>query len=125
MLGAAAAAIDMLASSVTLHRTAAGTWAENGVYTPGTTTATTIAAVVQAPKREDLEQSPEGESTEGMVTIYTRADLRTADESIGATADEITVASGERYKVTSISARRDGGFTRASARRIHDRGRSL
>lgn len=125
MMGLASISIDFLARLVTLHRTTPGVWAENGVYVPGTTSSTPISAVVQAPKREDLSQLAEGESVEGLVSVWTRVELQTADETTGTIADEISVAPGERYKVTSINARREAGYTKALARRTDDRGRSL
>jgi hypothetical protein len=124
MLGAAGLAVDIFAQSVTRHRTAAGSFV-NGVWTPGAVSSTVIAAVVQAAKREDLQAGPEGESVEGDVTIYTRADLRTSNEDGRTPADEFTTTTGERYKVVRIMARPEGGFTRALARRSDDRGRRV
>lgn len=124
MLGLAALAIDLLAGTVTRHRFAAGSYV-NGLFVAGAETSSPIAATVQAPKREDLEQAPEGERIEGTVVIHTRSDLRTANEDAGTPADEVTVAAGERYKIVSVAARREAGFVRALARRTDDRGRGV
>lgn len=120
----AALAIDRRAKPATLKRSAPGAYVA-GIWQGGATTATTIQAVIQPPGVRDLQMMPEGEWTEGDVVVWTRTALRTADEDQKTTADEITTALGDTYKVIKVATRTEAGFTRAVARLTNDRGRTV
>ena len=123
--GLAGIAVDAFAVPVTLRRYEGTGWASNGTYDPdGAIETRRIMAAVQAPSRDDLQRLPEGERTEGLVTIWTREPLRTASEDGGLRADEI-ISDGQTYKILVVARRREAAFTRAVARLIHDRGRNL
>lgn len=124
-LAAATIAIDMFARPATRRRPSAGTWAPNGVFVPGAPVDTAIHAVIQAPSQHDLLTLPEGERTEGLVAVWTRASLRTADETGETTADEIVTTAGEVYRVVKVMTRSEAGYTKALARLSHDRGRTV
>jgi hypothetical protein len=122
--GIAGLAVDAMARPATRVRAAAGSYV-NGVWVAGSPTSTSIRAVIQAPKDADLRQLPEGERAEAHVVVWTRSDLRTADETLRTEADRVTSAAGDTYKITRISERTEAGFTRAIARLEHARGRGL
>jgi hypothetical protein len=120
LLEASALAIDFLAEPATLRRFTAGAWQPNGVYLEGTPATSTIQIVIQPPGTNDLQmvdlmQEPEGERNEGIVLIWTRTDLQTANSVTGLPGDEIE-ARGRRYNVITIMERAEAGFTKALAR---------
>lgn len=123
--GYAGLSVDALARPATRIRAAAGTRVR-GIWTPGAPSSETIRAVIQAPSAADLQQMPEGERTEALVTVWTRSDLVTADEDAGTQADTITGEDGQTYKVVRIVNRSEAGIIRAVARLISDgRGRAV
>lgn len=124
-LAAATIAVDMFARPAMRRRHGAGSYAANGVYTPGAVTSASIMAVIQAPSEHDLLTLPEGERTEGMVAVWTRADLQVANEGAGTVADELVTPAGEVYRVVKVMTRSEAGFTKALARLSHDRGRTV
>lgn len=124
MLELASLAVAFLERDATLWRRAGGTWVL-GVYTPGAETGTAIKAVVQAPSQADLRAAPEGERTDGWVTIWSRTELRTTSEPDQLGADEIETIGGARYRVIRVSNRAEGGFWRCIGRAIDDRGRTV
>lgn len=121
----AALPIALMARPATLRRHPAGAWADNGQFVPGAVTATIIQAVIQAASEEDLRILPEGERTDGYVTIWSLSELRTADEDVGTVADEIVGPEGEAFRIVKVGYRSEGGFWRCIGRKIDDRGRSL
>lgn len=122
--GYAALAIDAIANPATLKRRAPGAYLE-GLWTKGAETQTPIRAAIQAPSERDLRELPEGERTEGTVAIWSRSELRVADEDTGTEADRIIGAGGDTYKIVRVSDRTEAGFYRAIGRLEHDRGRSV
>lgn len=118
-------AVDIAATPHTLRTYPAGSFVE-GEWTQGEAVETPIRAVMQAPSTRDLESLPEGERVEGLVTVWSRSPLNTADEDDERRADEIINAAGEAYRVVNARLRSEAGFYRALARLItHDRGRSV
>lgn len=122
--GIAGLAVDAIARPATRIRKAPGSYVD-GQWVEGTNTSLAIRAVVQAPKEADIRQLPEGERTEAFVAIWTRAELRTADENLQTEADRVTSEAGDTYKITRVAERTEAGFTRAIARLEYARGRGL
>lgn len=122
--GLAGIAVDAMARPATLKRRAPGAIVDHE-WVPGAETSTPIRAVIQDPKEADIRQLPEGERVESFQTIWTRTELRTADEDAGTEADRVVSENGQTFKITRVSARDEGGFYRAIARLEHDRGRSV
>lgn len=117
--------IALMARPATLRRHPAGEWRDNGQFVPGAATPTTIKAVIQAASEKDLRVLPEGERTDGYVTIWSLVELRTADEDAGTVADEVTGPEGEAFRIVKVGYRSEAGFWRCIGRKIDDRGRSL
>lgn len=118
-------AVDLAATPHTLRTWPAGSYIE-GEWIQGEAVETPIRAVMQAPSARDLESLPEGERTEGLVTVWSRTPLNSADEDDTTRADEIINARGDAYRVVKVEERAEAGFYRAIARLItHDRGRSV
>jgi len=117
--------IALMARPATLRRHPAGAWADNGQFVPGTAAETTIQAVIQAASEKDIRILPEGERTDGYVTIWSLSELRTADEDAGTVADEIEGSEGEAFRIVRVAYRSEAGFWRCIGRKIDDRGRSL
>lgn len=118
-------AVDIAATPHTLRTYPTGSYVE-GEWAQGEASETPIRAVMQAPSANDLESLPEGERTEGLVTVWSRAPLKTADEDDRTRADEVINAAGEAYRVVKVMQRTEGGFYRAIARLTkYDRGRSV
>lgn len=118
-------AVDIAATPHTLRTYPAGAWVD-GEWIVGAATETPIRAVMQAPSARDLESLPEGERTEGVVTVWSRTPLNTSDEDDQQGADEVINCRGEAYRIVRVQERAEGGFYRAIARLItHDRGRSV
>jgi len=122
--GIAGLAVDAMARPATRLRQIPGVYV-NGQWDDGATTSLAIRAVVQDPKEADIRQLPEGERTEAHATIWTRAELRTVDETNGTEADRVITEAGDTYKITRVSERTEAGFTRAIARLEYARGRGL
>lgn len=118
-------AVDLAATPHTLRTYPAGSYVE-GEWTQGTATETPIWATMQAPSARDLESLPEGQRTEGLVTVWSRSQLPTADESARKRPAEVINAAGEAYRIVRVLHRSEANFYRAIARLIrHDRGRSV
>lgn len=122
--GIAGLAVDAMARPATRVRAAVGLYI-NGIWAAGGPSSEAIRAVIQDPREADIRQLPEGERVEAYVTIWTRADLRTADETAGTEADRVVSEAGDTYKITRVSDRSEAGFTRAIARLEHARGRGV
>ncbi len=108
--------IDSFGKDVTRKRRAAGT-DSYGIYTPGSTTSTTIrAVVVRGLQSEDL--LPQGQSTGEVLTIYTSADLQPVQAPGGALGD-LVVEAGEDFEVRAVRAWTDhGNFIEAVAVKV-------
>ena len=116
MLTKSAIAIDTFAAPVVRTRAGAGQFV-GGIWQPGSTDAQTIAACVHAVSPEMTMNLPEGIRTEAEVVIYSRSELRAADESAGTVADVIEWQ-GQDYKVLQVWARIEGSHFRAVAGKI-------
>lgn len=118
-------AVDIAATPHTLRTFPAGSYVE-GEWQQAEPVDTPIFAVMQAPSARDLESLPEGERTEGLVTVWSRAPLNVSDEDDKTRADQIINACGEAYRFVSTRLRAEAGFYRAIARLVtHDRGRGV
>lgn len=118
-------AVDLAATPHTLRTFPLGERVD-GRWIAGEASETSIRAVMQAPSARDLESLPEGERTEGLVTIWSRSPLNTSDEDDRKQADEVINCRGEAYRVVRIQERAEAGFYRAIARFVaYDRGRSV
>jgi hypothetical protein len=122
-LSFASIAVGLLARPATLRRFEASQWRANGTFDIGPATETGIDAVVQASSQDDLRVLPEGERTDGYVTVWTLTEIRTSNETSGTTADEIVTETGERFRIVRVGVRPEGGYWRAIARKIEDHGR--
>jgi hypothetical protein len=124
--GLAGLAVDAMARPATRIRAAVGSYVGGKWQAGGAPISDQIRAAIRAPSESDIRQLPDGERTEAYVTIWTRADLVTADEDSGRQADEITGEQGQTYKVVRVVERTEAGFTRAIARLVSDgRGRRV
>jgi predicted nucleic acid-binding protein len=117
-------AVDAMARPAILKRRTPGATIDFE-WVPGVETSTPIRAVIQDPKEADIRQLPEGERVESYQTIWTRTELRTADEDAGTEADRVVSENGQTFKITRVSARDEAGFYRAIARLEHDGGRRV
>lgn len=86
--------------STTLIRYAAGAYT-NGRWAAGTATQSTIVASVQPATSDDLLRLDEGFRTAGGCVVYSQAELRTANEATGRSADRI-VWNGENWEVQKV-----------------------
>lgn len=123
--GIAGLAVDAMARPATRVRMQPGSYVNGRWYEPNVPAEDAIRAVIQAASESDLRQLPEGERTEAYVAIWTKADLRTADETTKVQADRVISELGDRWKVVRIVQRTEAGFIRAIGRMEHDRGRSV
>jgi hypothetical protein len=124
--GLAGFAVDAMARPAIRIRAASGNYDERGVWVPSSgPVSENIRAVIQDPKEADIRQLPEGERVEAFVAIWTRAELRTSDETANTEADRVVSEHGDTYKITRVSDRAEGGFYRAIARLEHARGRGI
>lgn len=121
-LSVASLAIDLMKKPAKRRRFAAD----------GAVTVSDIQAVIQpfaadskAENKMDLRPGLEGERVEDLVIVWTRDDIRQSDETAGTPADHIDAMDGRVFKIVSLTARPEGGFTRAIAGLFYDRGRSL
>jgi hypothetical protein len=88
---------------LTVTRRAAGTETA-GIYTPGATTTLTVDPIVVQPVAgRTLARMPEGQRTREPVSVWTRAELRTAQDPSGAMADRFTYG-GALYEVAEVHA---------------------
>lgn len=132
-LSAVGIAIDLLKRPAKRRRFTSAGFAANGAYDEAAGLAETdIDAVIQpfaadstAENKMDLRSVPEGERVEDYVIVWTKADIRASNETTGVAADEIDALDGRVFKIVSLTTRVEGGFKRAIAGLIHDRGRSL
>jgi len=135
MLAIAGIAIDVLSRPATVYRWDEPAWLDNGTYDPDANEAwlngaskIAITACVQPPSAMrniiELKAEPEAEHIDAEVVIYTRFALRTSDEILGTAADEIE-QDGRRYRITVLSPRSEGVYTKAYGRLIGDRGRTV
>jgi apolipoprotein N-acyltransferase len=90
--------------TITVSRQAAGSHV-NGIWTPGTTTTTTIQASVQPATARDMERLPEGRRQTGAVKVYTSAALLV--EQGTQKADRIILPSGT-YEVAQADEWQNG-----------------
>lgn len=119
----AAKAIDVLARPIALVRIGPGAYVE-GQFQPGARVRTTIQAAHQPITAEDLLQLAEGDRTEAMKSLWSRAELRSANEAAQTPADELEIE-GAIWRVIKVWPRSEAGFWKAVAGRADDRSRSL
>ena len=106
----AANAIDRRAWSVARTRASEGAYNDDGEWVPGSTTSTTIKAVVQPVKGNQLMDMPEGIRTEAGWIIWSRSEL---------VVDDRVTDAGIAYRVLFAWPRtRDGDFYRAALGRL-------
>lgn len=116
-------AIDLLGRDVQYRRTLPGSYnVETGRYVPGSSTNTTIQAVIQG--TETLSDTPGGAAVEGDAVIWTRADIGIGRLDDGTPPDEI-VDGTEVYVLTKGKRRVEGGFYRGELRIVKDQGRAV
>ncbi|UNK39380.1 hypothetical protein MNR02_06645 [Shinella sp. H4-D48] len=111
----AANAIDRRAWAVTRTRETNGAYNDDGEWVPGSPVATTIKAVVQPVKGNQLLDMPEGKRTEAGWMCWSRSELACDDKA--GTFDRI-VSKGITYKVVFAWPREEGGFYRAALGRM-------
>ena len=116
MLTKSAIAIVTFAAPVVRTRSAPGQFV-GGIWQPGTPSAQTIAACVHAVSPEMTQNLPEGIRTEAEIVVYSRSELRAADESAGTVADVIEWQ-GQDYKILQVWARIEGSHYKAVAGRV-------
>ena len=116
MLTKSAIAIDTFAAPVVRTRAGAGQFV-GGIWQPGTPSAQTIAACVHAVSPEMTQNLPEGIRTESEIVVYSRSELRAADEEAKTVADVIEWQ-GQDYKVLQVWNRVEGSHYKAVAGRV-------
>ena len=116
MLTKSAIAIDTFSAPVVRTRAGAGQFV-GGIWQPGSPDAQTIAACVHAVSPEMTQNLPEGIRTEAEIVVYSRSELRAADESAGTVAD-IIEWQGQDYRVLQTWDRIEGAHYKAVAGRI-------
>lgn len=79
--------------TVTRRRFAAGTRGTDGRWVEGAVTDTLVIASFQAPSGDDLKLLPEGTRAEQARKAYTWVDVRTADQHLQTSADQLIVDS--------------------------------
>jgi hypothetical protein len=85
----------------TLVRNAAGDRDSDGAWVDGAATSTPITGSFQPFPSARLQTLPEGERQQGQLELYTRAELRTADQHTGTSADRV-VYNGATYEVREV-----------------------
>ena len=106
----AANAIDRRAWPVTRTRATEGAYNDDGEWVPGSSVSTTIKAVVQPVKGNQLMDMPEGIRTEAGWIAWSRSDI--------AVDDRIT-NNGVNYRVLFVWPRdQDGAFYRAALGKV-------
>lgn len=98
-------AIDRRAIPASRIRRAPGAYDADGRFVEGSTTSSSIRAVIQPASGDQMRDMPEGIRTEANWLLWSRADILVDDE--------ITHA-GIRYRVLHVWPRADGGFYRAA-----------
>lgn len=83
-------------------RRAVGTRDADGVWVDGAATSTPFTGSFQPFPGARLQTLPEGERQQGQLELYTRAELRTADQHAGTSADQV-VYKGVTYEVREVS----------------------
>lgn len=116
MLEGSAIAIDTFAAPVVRTRSTAGQHI-GGVWQPGSASAQTISACVHAVSPEMTMNLPEGIRTEAEIVVYSRSEIRAADEEAKTVADVIEWR-GEDYKVLQVWNRVEGSHYKAVAGRV-------
>ena len=119
----AALAIDFYAKDYARVRTAAGSYVD-GRYVEGAPSSSTIRAAVFSPTGRDLRDLPEGQRASIAWTIWTRDELRTADEDTRTVADAIQIH-GSWFRVVKVWPRIEGGYHKAMLERDVERNRSV
>ena len=104
-MNSAASAIDRRAISMTHKRKADATLDSDGLAVPGAETTTTIKAVIQPVKGNQLMDIPEGLRTEAGWMCWSRSSL---------IEDDVIVFSSISYRVLFAWPRHDGNFYRAA-----------
>ncbi|MDD5034852.1 MAG: hypothetical protein PHE55_08855 [Methylococcaceae bacterium] len=100
-------ALDGLEESITRKRKATGSYASLGRYTEGAETSATIVAHVQPISGRDLIQVEEGRRANAIITIYSKTELKTGDDT-GVQPDTVTFG-GEDYEVFKVEPWGDTG----------------
>lgn len=88
--------------SATRIRRAAGARDANGVWADGAARSTAITGSFQPFPGARLQTLPEGERQQGQLEVYTTAELRTADQHAGTSADRVVYA-GVTYEVREVA----------------------
>lgn len=88
--------------AATRIRPAAGARDANGEWVDGVATSTAITGSFQPFPGARLQTLPEGERSQGQLEVYTTAELRTADQHAGTSADRVVYA-GVTYEVREVS----------------------
>lgn len=91
--------VESFATTVTLTRTAEGSYVE-GRYVPGVSTTSELRAAVSPASPRDLQALPEGLRTEQLMQFFASVALRTA-EAAGSPADRVTFG-GYTYEIQHV-----------------------
>lgn len=105
----AANAIDRRAWAVIRSKASEGSYNDDGEWVPGSTVSTTIKAVVQPLKGNQLMDMPEGIRTEAGWIAWSRSDIA---------IDDRIANKGVTYRVLFVWPRDDGGFCRAALGKV-------
>lgn len=103
-------------SPVKLIRFGPGSY-ENGRFVAGEQTELEITASVQPASGRDLQRLPEGQSTRETISVWSPAELRTATDAAGASADRIEWQ-GRVYEVQLVEPWAPGQYWRAVAAKV-------
>ena len=109
MLGAVAIAIDRLAVPLSLTRTLAGGYNDDGVWVDTNIDTTSIRGAIQPANGNQLMDVPEGMRTEARWLLWSRSEVK---------VDDTITSGGVSYRVMHLWPRAEGGFYRAAIGRL-------
>lgn len=98
-------AIDAFAVAITRTRTTAGAYNDDGVWVPGSPSASAISATIQPVSGRELKDMPEGIRTEAKYVVWSRTELL---------VDDAIAHKGSNYRVLLVWPRDEGAFYRAA-----------
>jgi hypothetical protein len=109
--------IDYFSQSLTILRSNAPALNEDtGVFERDNTTSVSIRGAVLNLTYKDLQALPEGERSEGMISLYTKDAVQTTQDSDFA---DLLVWRGEHYKLVKPIYREIGKFSKVLCKRYN------
>lgn len=109
MLGAVAIAIDRLSVPMSLTRTLAGGYNDDGEWVETNIDTVAIRGAIQPANGNQLMDVPEGMRTEARWLLWSRSEVK---------SDDTITSGGVSYRVMHLWPRMEGGFYRAAIGRL-------